>query len=62
MLKLLDIPDLANFGNCRDLVRVRFDTTLSDDITQVLSLGDLEGAFFRVQFNVKSLEIVEGFF
>jgi hypothetical protein len=44
-LNVLDAPDLAYFGDGRDLVGVRIDAALSDDVTHELSPGDLEGAF-----------------
>jgi hypothetical protein len=62
LLNILDIPDLAYFGDGRDLVRVRFDAVLGDDVTQELSPGDPEGAFFWVQLNVEPPEVVDGFF
>jgi hypothetical protein len=37
---------VSYFGDDRDLVRVHFDVTLDDDVTQELSLGDPKGAFF----------------
>jgi hypothetical protein len=61
-LNVFDVPDLAYFGDGRDIVEVCFDATLSDDITQELSPRDPEGAFFRVQLNVELTEVVEGFF
>jgi hypothetical protein len=35
---------------------------LGDDVTQELSPGDPEGAFFWVQLNVEPPEVVDGFF
>jgi hypothetical protein len=31
-LDILDIPDLAHFGDGRDLVRICFNATLGDDV------------------------------
>jgi hypothetical protein len=47
-VNVLDIPDVAYFGDGQDLVGVHFDAVLGDDVTQELSPGDLEGAFFLV--------------
>jgi hypothetical protein len=61
-LNVLDVPDLTHFNDGPNLVRVCFDTALGDDVAQELALGDLEGAFHRVQLNVEPPEVVEGFF
>jgi hypothetical protein len=61
-LNAFDVPDLAYFGDGRDLIGVCFDAALGDDVTQELSPGDPEGAFFWVQLHVEPPKVVEGFF
>jgi hypothetical protein len=60
-LNVLDVPNLIHFGDGRNLIRVCFDASLDDDVPQELALGDSEGAFFWVQLDAESLEVVEGF-
>jgi hypothetical protein len=60
-LNVLNILDWTHLYDGQDLVRVCFDAVLSDDVPQELPPGDFEGAFFWVQLNVESLEVVEGF-
>jgi hypothetical protein len=62
LLNILDVPDLAYFSDGRDVVGVRFNVALGDDVPQELSPGDPEGAFIRVQLDVEPPEVVEGFF
>jgi hypothetical protein len=61
-LNVFNIPDLTHFGDGQNLVRVGFDVALSDVVPQVVTPGDSEGAFLRVQLNVESSEVAEGFF
>jgi hypothetical protein len=44
-LNILDVPNLAYFGDGRG-VGVHFDDVVDDDVTQELSLGDIKGALF----------------
>jgi hypothetical protein len=60
-LNVLNIPDLAHFGNGQNLVRVCFDAALGDDVPHELAPGDSEGAFLWVQLNIEPSEVVEGF-
>jgi hypothetical protein len=61
-LNVLGVLDWSHLGDGQNFVRVCFDAVFGDDEPQELSLGDSEGAFFRVQLNVEMLEVVEGFF
>jgi hypothetical protein len=61
-MDVLDIPNLAYFSDGRDLVGVRFDAALGDDVPHELAPGDPKGALFRVQLDVEALEVSEGFF
>jgi hypothetical protein len=45
-LNAFDTPDLAYFGNGRDLVRICFNASLGDDVPQKFAPGDPKGAFF----------------
>jgi hypothetical protein len=62
LLNVLDVPDLAYFSDGRNLVGVRFDTALGDDVPQELTPGNPKGALLCVQLNVEPPEVVEGFF
>jgi hypothetical protein len=44
-LDILDIPDLAYFGDSRDFVRIFFNAMLGDDVPHEFASGDPEGAF-----------------
>jgi hypothetical protein len=46
-LNVLNVPDLAYFSDCRNLVGVHFDAMLGDDVPQELALGDSEGVLLR---------------
>jgi hypothetical protein len=48
-------------GDGRDLVGVRFDAALGDDVPRELAPGDPKGSFLRVQLNVEPPEVVQGF-
>jgi hypothetical protein len=58
----LSILDRTHLGDGRDFVRACFNAVFDNDVPQELPLGDTEGAFFRVQLNVESPKVVEGFF
>jgi hypothetical protein len=45
---VLNIPDWTHFDDGRDLVRVRFDAVLGDDVPQEHALGNSEGAVLQV--------------
>jgi hypothetical protein len=60
-MNALDVPDLAHFSDGRNLVRVRFDATLSYDVPQELAPGDSESAFYWVQLNAETPQVIEGF-
>jgi hypothetical protein len=62
LLNVLDIPDLDYFSDGKNLIGVRFDTALGDDVPDKLSSGDSKGAFLHVQLNVELSEVVESFF
>jgi hypothetical protein len=47
-LNVFDTPDLAYFGNGRDLVRIGFNAMLGDDVPQKFAPGDPKGACFWV--------------
>jgi hypothetical protein len=51
LLNILDVPDLAYFSDGRDVVGVRFNVALGDDVPQELSPGDPEGAFISLMLN-----------
>jgi hypothetical protein len=61
-LNVFDILDRIHLSYGRDFVLVYFGTAFSDDVPQVLPLGDSEGAFFWVPLDVEPLEVVEVFF
>jgi hypothetical protein len=61
-LYILDVLDWTYLDDSQDFFRVCFDATFGDDVPQELPLVDSEGAFFQVQLNIESPEIVEGFF
>jgi hypothetical protein len=61
-LNALDVLDWTHLGDGQDLVGVCFDAAFGNDVPQELPLGDSECSFFWVQLNIKSSEIVEGFF
>jgi hypothetical protein len=61
LLNVLDVSDLTYFSDGRNLVGVRFDTALGDDVPQELAPGDSESVFLWVQLNVELPEVVEGF-
>jgi hypothetical protein len=44
-LNVLNVSDMSHVGNRRDLIKVRFDSTLSDDVHMELVPRDFEGAF-----------------
>jgi hypothetical protein len=44
-LTILDVPNLAYFGDGQDLVGIHFDAVLGDDVTHELSLGTLKVNF-----------------
>jgi hypothetical protein len=44
-LDIFYIPDLAYFGNSPDLVRIRFNAVIGDDVPQKFASGDPKGAF-----------------
>jgi hypothetical protein len=60
-LDIVDILDLAYFGDGRHLVGVRFNAAFIDDVPQELTPGDPKGAFFWVQPDVEMPEVSEGF-
>jgi hypothetical protein len=43
-LNVLNVPDLSHISDGRDLIIVRFDVALGDDVPRELVLGDSEGA------------------
>jgi hypothetical protein len=45
LLNVLDVSDLTYFSDGRNLVGVRFDTALGDDVPQELAPGDSESVF-----------------
>jgi hypothetical protein len=45
-LDILDILDLAYFGDGRDLVRICFDVVLGDDVPQKFALRDPQRCIF----------------
>jgi hypothetical protein len=47
-LNIIDVPDLAHFGNDQNIVGVCLDAALSDDVPQELAPGDPEGAFLWI--------------
>jgi hypothetical protein len=61
-LNILYVPDLAHFSDGRDLVGVRFDAVLGNDVPYEHSPRDTKSAFLWVQLNVELFEDVEGFF
>jgi hypothetical protein len=61
-LYILDVLDWTYLDDSQDFFRVCFDAMFGDDVPQELPLVDSEGAFFQVQLNIESPEIVEGFF
>jgi hypothetical protein len=62
LLDVLDIPNLIYLSDGRDLVGVRFNASLGDDVPQELAPGDPKGALFRVQLNAEAPVVSKGFF
>jgi hypothetical protein len=58
-LNILYIPDLAYFHDGLDLIGVRFNATLGDDVPQELALGDPKGAFFGLSFMLNHLGLLK---
>jgi hypothetical protein len=47
-LNVLDVHDLAYLSDGRNLIGVRLDAMLGDDVPQELALGNSKGAFLWV--------------
>jgi hypothetical protein len=61
-LNILDIPDLAYFRDGQNLVGVRFNAVLVDDVPQELPPGDSESALLWVPLNVEPPKDAKYFF
>jgi hypothetical protein len=58
-LNVFDVIDWSHIGNSRDFIQVFLDIAFGNDVPQELPSGDSKCAFFLVQLDVESPEVVE---